>query len=525
MNHAPSSPAAFLRLLLPAIALSGCGIPGTESDVKLPGVGVNPDEVGTDPEESGGLIEYDWVEFAGGQLSLASIGLLAFDEAGPKMVDFKPPYAIVNGTGFVFDTAMPRPDAQFGSFAAPPDTVGTCQTVFEPQAYLSNVSDLGNAVSLFTEDGSKGFRIGRRPYVYPPDVQYVFPYYSEIASWRSQTWNHKVPGEGESLADMVDDALARPNFPFGETVYLDFPGGLPPAEATFGSVPLPMSAMASDNSLTLPNRPQGYVLEWNGPRFDPITLTWKDGGTGQKACLRFEDSEASLGMPDAEVNPSACLTLPEPPDDGQLYGQIYTPPWKTDDGAVTFRWDPATNSGDTVSVSVRFLGAVDETDYYFVEDKVVMSADPRYDDIAAEWNRAIADGEIPAGTPLPEGYRESLACDPEDDVQWVFDPALRTADGGYLPSLQGDPLHTMVEVTCTVDASAGEFTLTTEQLAEALDFADLYGAAGAVFYVAHTQRTMVEIPPVRDNFGHRRDIPPVTVVGKAVQVGRFWYDR
>ncbi len=521
-----------LKRLLPiactALGLAACGIPGTPSDLKYPGVGLDPDEIGEEPVETGGLVEYTWVEFAGGQLSLAAMGLLSFDEAGPSS-GFKPPYAIINGTGFVFDTAVPRADAMFGSFAAPPKIVGTCETVFEPQAYLSNVADVGQTMTLRTADGSAGFDINRRPFVFPPVVQYVFPYYSELGSWRSVEWTHKAPtGQGSELSDMEDVVLARPNYPFGEEVFLDFPGGVPPVEATYASVPMPLASVGSDTSLTLPQQPQGFVLEWTGPRFDPKTRSWVEDGNTHTQCLRFQDSEASLGIDedgsagDGELlSPEDCIGVPTPPTSSDLYGQIYTPPWKTSDG-LTLRWEPDTTSTDTLSISVRFLGAIDETDYYFVEDRVFVEPDGS---IGADWDDYVDDGDIPEGTPVPTGMRESLACDPEEDVNWVFDPAFKQGDGSYIPSLQGDPLHTMVEVTCTIDPAAGEFTLTNDVLGTALSFADQYQAAGAVFYVARTQTSNITTPPVRDNFGNRRDIPPVTVVGKAVQVGRFWYDR
>lgn len=529
-----ANPLRNLSLLLP-LALLGCGLPGTESDVKFPGVGVNPEEIGATPVDAGGLIEYSWVEFAGGQLSLAALGLLSFDEAGPNMVGFKPPYAIVNGTAFVFDTPMPSPDAMFGSYAAPPAVVGTCETNYEPRAYLSNVADVGNGVSLQTADGAAGFTINRRPFVLPPTVQNVFPYYSELGSWRAQAWTHKVPtGAGNSLADMTDEVLARPNYPFGQEVVVDFPGAIPPAEATYGSVPVPMAAAGADRSLMLPQQPGGFLLEWTGPRFDPSTRTWVEDGALHQQCVRYLDSDASLGTDEdgsgssaGALTPDACASLPEPPTNGNVFGQIYTPPWKTADG-LTLRWEPDDTSGDTLSFTIRFLGKVDETDYYFVNDRVRVDADNRTED---DWEDLMDDLEedgvsFANGRPtVPDGLRASMACDQEEDVEFVFDPAYKQSDGSYIPSLQGDPLHNVVEVTCTLDPAAGAFTISNEQLAQALSFADQYQASGAMFYIARTQTETMAIPPVRDNFGNKRNSDSVVAVAKAVQVGRFWYDR
>lgn len=507
------------RMLLAAsLLLAGCGLPTTESNIKFAGVGLDPDEIGATPSPSGGLVEYVWVEFAGGQLSLAALGLLSFDEAGPASVGFKPPYAVVNGTGFVFDTDLGNPDAQFGSFARPPSVVGNCETVYEPQAYLSNVADLGNAITLETEDGSAGFKINRRPFVMPPVIQDVFPYYSELGSWRSQAWTHRVPtGDGTALSDMTESVLARPNYPFGQTVLMDFPGGLPPMEATYNSIPVPLAAGGGDRSVQLPEQPMGFMLEWTGPRMDAATRAWVDDGQVHRACLRYAQTT------DMPANPADCMTLPDAPTDGNLVGQVYTPPWKTTEG-LTLKWEPDNDTTDTISFTIRFLGPVDETESYFVDDYVDVQP---ISDIENDWDDLIDDGEVPESAAFPQGVRDSLACDDEEDVQWKFQPGLREGpegSGKYVPTLQGDPLHTSVEVTCTVDPASGEFTITNEMLESALAFADQYDAAGAVFYVARTQTSQVEVPAVRDSVGNRREIAPVTVVSKAVQVGRFWYD-
>ena len=41
----------------------GCGMPATQSDVKLAGVGLTPDQVGAIPDFQGGLIEYNLIDF------------------------------------------------------------------------------------------------------------------------------------------------------------------------------------------------------------------------------------------------------------------------------------------------------------------------------------------------------------------------------------------------------------------------------------------------------------------------------
>ena len=53
------------------LLLAGCGRDLTPSDIKTVGVGLTPDEIGPEAEPYGGLVELDWVDFAGGQLPVA----------------------------------------------------------------------------------------------------------------------------------------------------------------------------------------------------------------------------------------------------------------------------------------------------------------------------------------------------------------------------------------------------------------------------------------------------------------------
>ena len=82
------------------LLLAGCGRDLTPSDIKTVGVGLNPDEIGPEAEPYGGLVELDWVDFAGGQLPVALAGLASYSPVGPGLSTFKAPYAMVLGLGF-----------------------------------------------------------------------------------------------------------------------------------------------------------------------------------------------------------------------------------------------------------------------------------------------------------------------------------------------------------------------------------------------------------------------------------------
>ena len=167
------------------VLAAGCGLPATESEVKMAGVGLNPDDIGQIPDMHGGLVEYAVFDFAGSGLPLGLLGLVSYDEVGSD-VGFRPPYRMVYGQGFVLQDDLGSPDALFGSLPPSPDATGFCQTRFEPRSYLSNLADVGGHIRFETKDGLGGFQMGRRPLVYPPDTRDVFTYYSEIDTWRAE---------------------------------------------------------------------------------------------------------------------------------------------------------------------------------------------------------------------------------------------------------------------------------------------------------------------------------------------------
>jgi hypothetical protein len=203
-------------------------------------------------------------------------------------------------------------------------------------------------------------------------------------------------------------------------------------------------------------------------------------------------------------------------------GSMYTAPWDTQDG-VTFRWNPdESDTDDVVSVTVRFLGPVDLTNDTLVDPFVAVSANPS---IEAAWGDAQAAQSIPSDAPVPLGYRPALPCDDPDRVEWMVDPGLRTQDGGYQAVAQGDPNHTMVEMTCRIEDQDGEFVLTRDILQPALDYADLHGAEGAIFYFSRTEMDRIPTPDVRDRFGNKHEISDLVYVSNSIELGRFWYDR
>ena len=503
-------------ILLSALAM-GCGREATTADYKLAGVGLNPEEIAPAPEMFGGFASYDYIEFSGGALPLGLVGLVSFSGAGPELGTFEPPYGMVYGAGFFFETSAPSPDALFGSFGTAPSGIGNCHTVYEPRSYLNGIADGGTAISFRSEEG-EGFDIGRRPLAYPTNAAKVFPSYQGLSTYKAgpRVWRNPAERDGTDLASWNEEAVGTGNYPFGEQVSFSFKGAIPPESATFGAIPQAYNSEAEGVMHMLPNRTEGLMVTWNGPRFSGDGVMMAEEGE-HSVCMQYSTTETEDGAPTA---PSDCVDViqVDNPKEGQFdRGQMYTGPWDTQNG-VTVKWIPSENAiEETVSISVRFLGVIDETDDSFVEEMVMVD---KNGDVQGAWEAAIRSGSIPEGAECPaQGSRPALPCD--EDITYEFDQSLKRGDG-YIPSMQGNPLKNLVETTCTVQDAAGEFVITRDILDQALTYAKQHNAKGAIFYLNRTTKTAFEVPPVRDAFGTLKEPGDFLVVSNSVQLGRFW---
>jgi len=558
--------------------IAGCGLPATQSDIKMVGVGLDPDDIGTAPTYNGGLVEYNLVDFAGAQLPLGLMGFLSYSQLGPQGA-FSPPYKLVVGKGYIFQDDALAPDSTIGTLAKPPDALGACQTRYEPRSYVGGLVDAGVAIKFRTSDGTGGTNIVRSPYIWPTDVRDVNAYYVNVDTWRPAATKRKsrLSDDDYNPSEMVSTTHHLANFPEGQHVEMDFPGGVPPIELNMGSIPLPLRSVGGNRSVVLPRSPQGVRLSWDGPRYDQHGLAIAPGhpeflinmfdseheansGIEQEKWVRVEDGYASclqyLPHSTMPADSDACLKLQEAPttpdefdalgldfDKWELNGQMYTGPWETADQQVVFDWVPEdANSREKLTLTVRFLGPVDRQNQY-MGSPVVDGTSPSQshtdaldwpESVQESWEKGIEEGLIPEGTSLPEPDRAAMACDDDrsgdvDDagklVTWKFDRQYADEDGSTIPSLQGDPAHILSEVNCRLDDLSGRFVLTQSMLDKAMDYATMHGAEGAVFYLTRSTETDVQAPPVRDRYGKRHDTSPIKVVSRAMQVGRFWYEQ
>jgi hypothetical protein len=493
--------------MLLTLLLVGCGRATTESDVKMVGVGYGPDEIGPPPTPYGGVVEYNLFDFEGGGLSLGFAGLLSFDEVNGDM-GFTPPYSLVYGFSYMFDTKL-EGAVSAGTIQPLPTNEDTCYTTFEATGPIGSftTTDVGSNISFVSTESDAAFSIGRVPADYPPETRDMFIYYSEISGWRPYPAVGYVPGETSSTLEMDQKVLRPANFPFGETMQMTFPGGVALERAPVGSLPLP-SSYVGNPEFVVPHAQEGVRLTWNGPRYD---LTGATIGEGEQAtCLDYFWPEGTPVPESADGCAEASF------DYSGEDGQIYTGPWSTEDGQVKFEWTVPEDSieGEKLSLSIRLLGPVDREDFEYFGSYMVNyeGGDPRCG-------------------------RDAMSC---EEGEWVFNPAYMDidwvdpldaacGDGTYpldeaplIPSLQGDPMHTMAEVTCRL-ADDGEFVLTDDIMAKAYGFAEQYGAEGAVFLFTRTNTIEAEVPDVKSAYDHRRVITPILLNARTVEMGRFWF--
>ena len=526
-------------LALLGLAGAGCGRDAAKETYKTPGVGLNPDEIGPAPNNQGGLIEYHYIDFAGAALPLGLTGLISFDAVGPESLSMLPPYAMITGTGFVLSSDIPKMDVAFGTFGSPLETPGACYTSYEPRAYLNTMADVGQAISFTGEDFR--YDLPRRPGVYAEaNQQSLFPYYTGLASYRSAPLEGLVaPPDGGTFEGLERRDIVSPNWKHGAKVNISFPGGIPPADASVSSVPMPLAAAGGDTTHYLPGQPDGVMMSWDGPHYDS---EGNEVGSGEiRRCLTFSDTGFTPSSPED------CLArnLPSPSDGyasvditdangdivlSKLRGQMYTGPWETNSG-VTFSWPEGTVGPDeTIVLGVRLLGEVDLDSEYKTIARIPVTPSVNLEE---RWNMLREYGYLDPEATMPTDtvFRDKLACEQEGDGDfvWEVDPTLYlnpdNPEEGFVHSLQGEPTYTVAELICNVPTDNNSYTVSADMLKFALEYGDQHNAQGAVFYFARTTAKDLVTPPVRDRYGNRKDISAVRVLTTSAKLGRFWWER
>jgi hypothetical protein len=217
-----------------------------------------------------------------------------------------------------------------------------------------------------------------------------------------------------------------------------------------------------------------------------------------------------------------------PNSEASFSGQIYTGPWDTPDGKITFRWSANPGSDEKIILNVRFLEPIDPEGESFLVGKIPIStnANPDVEDF---WEDDRDDGLVTGD--LPQGYRDPLACEDADlgeneesAIQYIFDPTALEGDGDPKQHLRGDPSSNLAEVSCLLEDD-GEFDLTMEHLEDAIAYVQRSGGAGGVvFFFSRTTEMDLPLPAVKDREGNRRDVPAAQVQANSIKVGRLWLE-
>ena len=182
---------------LAALALAGCGRAVEPSDVKLVGVGNNPDEIGPAPTPYGGLVEYNHVDFSGGALPLGAMGLSSYTEAGPSILNMEPPYGAVFGLSYIFDAKLRGTTSLALVLPNPPPAEGACYTQLYPAGPFDggfNTVDVGDYVKFVsTETGEDVVKFDRIPRDYPPEASRLSVVYQVIQGYSPEERTRLIP--------------------------------------------------------------------------------------------------------------------------------------------------------------------------------------------------------------------------------------------------------------------------------------------------------------------------------------------
>ena len=498
------------------LALVGCGRDVAPSDVKLLSVGNNPEEIGPSPDPYGGIIEVNHVRFGGGALPLSAVGLNGYTAAGPSLLSMAPPYDLVFGLAYMFDTRL-RGAANLALVTPnPPPVVGACYTQLYPEGPFDsgfNTVDVGDAVSFRElETGELATQLGRFPRDYPPESSRLSVAYQAVEGYSPEVRTTFVPGDSSDPLDMVEVPYRNKNFPFGAAVGLEWPGGFTSFDKPVASIPKPYRATdPASPTIVYPNELGPVTVSWQGERYQYDISADAYVGRGEaesehNTCFEFLSplEVAGGGAPGAIED---CATPTKPPTDPNFYnsfrGQMYTGPWEAEEG-VTFRWLPEVESTDTYTFAVKFLAPIDREAEAFMSRQA--PANP--DDAPADWV-----------------WRSAQICETEqaDNATYRFDEERWAPTGELAAVLQGDPNEVIAQVVCNIDPSDGSFVLTQDLIADAYDYAVSKGAAGSLFMLSRQQKAEIDIPAVKDPYDQRHDVNPVLVTAKSIRLGRFFW--
>ena len=504
----------LLSALLALPALSGCARDTSEAGVKPVGVGYSPGELFPAPEERGGVVDMTLVQTRGTNLDFGVTGF--FGSSGAFTDVESDPFDAILAFSYLFSPALLAADELSMLTPKGPDLPDSCFVRVPGSGPLGSFRtvDVGEEM-VFTnaaEEPSERteFVMSRDPQDYPLNTSSVFIYYVGTTPQR------------------VNDPILPDNWPYGEDVYMQFEGALPPENAPVSSIPLP-----SDAADERAGKEAG----------DPSVFT-PDELTGVRVSNRTDDT----GSVELRYEPGAGL--PDP---------------RGNDGVLHVTWDePVTeDSGTHVTISVLLLGKGEgsETTNTLGQSDFCVPAEPlevdgerddawfiEYNARKASWCDAGYEPDLELGNDEfgldllgedtchngidddGEGTCDETGCYAEDGVTWLL-PDPSCARHSYTTSYCGsDNLcystggdrsgdgH-LAELVCTA-SDDGDFIVTSD-LIDALQNTAREDVHGAVLKVVRTSEELVNVPLVKDQIGNEDNINPVRLRASQMQFGRF----
>ena len=170
---------------------------------------------------------------------------------------FKPPYKMVMGNAFIFQDDLVAP-TRAQDLASPPITNLRPASSRGP----TSVDSWMETRPIRNSDGTAGWDIGRRPFVWPSDVSDVSAYYMEIDAWRAESAPPIQPisamtthGDGAGCAPDGELPRGASSLTFRRRAAPEKGHRLHPCSA---------SSLRCRPQLILPTSPLGARLTWTG---------------------------------------------------------------------------------------------------------------------------------------------------------------------------------------------------------------------------------------------------------------------
>jgi hypothetical protein len=507
---------ASLRKFLPLLLLAACSRETGKAGVKPIGVGFDPGDIFSAPEERGGIVDVAQVSMRGHDLDLGITGF--FGSSGAFMSPEDDPFDTVLGFSYLFSPALTAADEYALVSPKGPDVEGACYVQINARGPLGSFRtvDVGDEMQIQSAaegEPSTEFTLARNPQDYPPDTTNVFLYYIGTDNLRQGHPN---------LPD---------NWAYGRDVSLHFPGALPPDGAPVASIPL--SSDAADPRV---GKEAGDPIAWSPDLLGDVFVSNQASGDDAEL-LRF--APVTGGLPSPLRNDGVVHVSWTPPDEREADSFVVVG-IKLLRAAADGTAPPGGGSCVAPEALPPLSGERDAAWEIAYTDLKKQWCDPDFEP-DLEIGNAEGGDWLDEDDTCSDGLDNNLDgfCDEggcfDSDSTWLYpDPTCARhtwaisqcgTDGTCRPSggdRGGD--GTVAELLCTANDAAGEFTVSADAIADLLASVDAGEVVGAVLTVSRQSEDLITVPLARDLIGNQEDINPVRFRVAQVQYGRLQWE-